>query len=250
MIQTLRLIQRAHRYKRRHDPAEIAEMRRLIPSGGTAIDIGAHKGAYTYWMSKGVGPKGHVVAIEPQQELAARLKELYQANTRVRIRHSAVSTHTGTITLHIPGEGPSHGASIRELEADADGPVRAVEVPSIALNDIAGEYALKRIDFIKCDTEGAERDIFRAGSNTLEKYRPGVLVECEKRHADDDSDPVGELWEIFRSLGYEGRCFHAGRLIGMDEFDYAKHQRDPNDKPNYANNFLFTHPKRTATLLG
>ncbi len=248
MIETLRLIQRAHRYKHRHDPAEIAEMRRRIPLGGSVIDIGAHKGAYTYWMSKGVGPKGHVVAIEPQQELALRLKELYHKNTRVRVRHSAVSDQTGTITLHIPGEGPSHGASIHQIHDDQ--PVRAVEVPSISLNDIPGEYALKRIDFIKCDTEGAEREIFSAGYRTLDKYRPNVLVECERRHAGDDDDPVGDLWNIFRSLGYTGHCFHAGGLIDIEEFDYDTHQCDPDDKPNYGNNFLFTHPPRITTLLG
>ncbi len=248
MLETLRLIQRAHRYKRRHDPAEIATMRSLIPQGGTVIDIGAHKGAYTYWMSKAVGPQGRVVAIEPQLELADRLKDLYQSNTRIRVRHSAVAEITGTITLHIPGQGPSHGASIHTL-VETDQPVREVDVPAIALNDLPNEYALKRIDFIKCDTEGAERDIFRAGTSTLDKYKPAVLVECEKRHASDDADPVGELWNIFQPLGYTGQCFHGGVLIDIESFDYAIHQADPDDKPNYGNNFLFTHPQKKSMIV-
>ncbi|MCA9302497.1 MAG: FkbM family methyltransferase [Phycisphaerales bacterium] len=247
MLTKLRLIQRAHRYKRRHDPAEIAEMLRRIPSGGTAIDIGAHKGAYSYWMGKAVGPKGRLVAIEPQPDLAHRLKEYYKSNPRVRVRHSAVSDSTGTITLHIPDAGPSHGATIRELKPGES--VRVIEVPSIAFSELPGEFALRRIDFIKCDCEGAERVIFGSGTDVLDKFKPTVLVECEKRHAEEHCDPVGELWEIFRSLGYNGHCFVGGRLIDINNFDYATHQRDPKDKPNYGNNFLFVHPQKSSMLI-
>jgi len=48
MIQKLRLIQRAHRYRRHHDPAELAAIERMLHAGDVALDIGAHKGAYTY----------------------------------------------------------------------------------------------------------------------------------------------------------------------------------------------------------
>lgn len=246
MLTKLRLIQRAHRYKRRHDPAEIAEMLRRIPTGGTVIDIGAHKGAYSYWMGKAVGPKGRLIAIEPQPELAERLKEHYKSNPRVRVRHSAVSDTTGSITLHIPDAGPSHGATIRRL--DPGETVRAIEVPSIAFSDLPSEFALRRIDFIKCDCEGAERVIFGSGKEVLEKFKPTVLVECEKRHAESDSDPVGELWAIFQSLGYTGQCFVGGKLIDIKDFDYNTHQHDPDDKPNYGNNFLFVHPQKSSML--
>ena len=35
------------------------------------MDIGAHKGAYVYWMQRAVGPSGTVFAFEPQVALAA-----------------------------------------------------------------------------------------------------------------------------------------------------------------------------------
>lgn len=52
MIQKLRLIQRAHRYRTRHDPAELEAIHAALKPGCSVLDIGAHKGAYTYWMSK------------------------------------------------------------------------------------------------------------------------------------------------------------------------------------------------------
>lgn len=244
MIQKLRLIQRAHRYRTRHDPAEIAHLRRLLSPGYVALDIGAHKGAYTYWLARAVGPGGRVIAIEPQRELADRLMALFGSRTGVEIRHGAVGAESGTVTLHIPGEGPSHGATIRGPDGGtANSGMREVEVPCTTLEGLAGEYGLTRLDLIKCDTEGAEREIFRAGSGVLERFRPAVLVECERRHHGDGSDPVAELWAIFRALGYEGHCFCGGKLVPVNGFDYDTHQRDPDDKPNYGNNFLFIHPQ-------
>ena len=242
MIQKLRLIQRAHRYRRRHDPAELEAIRRTLKPGCIVLDIGAHKGAYSYWMSKWTRPDGRLIAVEPQPDLASNLRTLYASSDDITIMHGAVGSSVGTITLHIPGEGPSHGASIRELDAEDGITIRDVEVPCFTLESIASEYHLDRIDLIKCDTEGAEREIFQAGSDILRRFTPTVLVECEKRHANDDADPVGELWDIFRELGYNGQCFAGGRLIPIEEFDYTKHQSDPDDKPNYGNNFFFTHP--------
>jgi FkbM family methyltransferase len=242
MIQKLRLIQRAHRYRTRHDPAELEAIRRALSPGCTVLDIGAHKGAYSYWMSKWSRPGGRLIAIEPQPELADKLRKLYASNTNIQIKHGAVGPTTGTVTLHIPGEGPSHGASINTLVETPGETIRTVDVPCFTLESIAAEHDLDRLDLIKCDTEGAERDIFRAGASVLERFKPTVLVECERRHAGDGDDPVGELWSIFKPLGYIGQCFSGGRLIPIDAFDYDTHQADPDDKPKYGNNFFFTHP--------
>jgi len=244
MIQKLRLIQRAHRYRTRHDPAELEAIMRSLSAGNTVLDIGAHKGAYTYWMSRWVRPGGRVIAIEPQPDLAIKLRSLYASARDIEIQHGAVGSSVGNITLHIPGEGPSHGATIRPLDGGSGVVIREVEVPCFTLESIVNDHGLDRLDLIKCDTEGAEREIFEAGRGVLERFTPTVLVECERRHSNDGADPVGELWAIFKDLGYNGQCFCGGRLIPIDEFDYAAHQSDPDDKPNYGNNFFFTHPDR------
>lgn len=68
----LRLIYRAWRYRLRIDPGEIRYLLATLRPGRMALDIGAHKGAYSYWMSKAVGPWGEVIAFEPQPELAGK----------------------------------------------------------------------------------------------------------------------------------------------------------------------------------
>ena len=48
-----RFLWRAWRYRWLLDPAEIRAIRARLQPGDFAIDIGVHKGAYSYWMAKG-----------------------------------------------------------------------------------------------------------------------------------------------------------------------------------------------------
>ena len=53
---------------------ELYELGWLVQQSSIAVDIGANKGAYTYVLSKLVGKKGYVVAVEPIVELADYLR--------------------------------------------------------------------------------------------------------------------------------------------------------------------------------
>ena len=82
-----RLLHRAWRYRLRIERPEILFLLEHLAPGQTAVDVGAHKGAFTYWMDRLVGPTGHVLAFEPIPELAAYLG---------RVRH-AVHLYAGPV---------------------------------------------------------------------------------------------------------------------------------------------------------
>jgi FkbM family methyltransferase len=50
------------------------------------------------------------------------------------------------------------------------------QVSSFTLNTIAKKYNLQKIDFIKCDIEGAESVVFK-DSELFNKYRPRIVIE-------------------------------------------------------------------------
>lgn len=235
------LLLRALRYRFSHDPCEIRSMLRRVPRGGIAIDIGAHKGAYSWWLLRKVGPGGRVVGVEPQADLGDRLERTLGRSGRYRVFRGAVSDHDGTAELAIPGDGPSHGATLRDV--DHPSITRRVAVPTRTLVSLAGEMGLDRVDFVKCDAEGHERAIFRGGAALLERDRPGVLVECDRSFGSTD-DPVGELRDLFGSLGYAGWCVWRDTLVPIAEFRYGVHQRPDRAKHDHGHNFLFAHPSR------
>lgn len=241
-MEGVRLVHRALRYRFSHDPCEIREMLRRVPRGGAAIDVGAHKGAYSWWLARRVGPGGRVVAVEPQEELAARLERRFAGTPQFGLFRGALSDRVGRAELVVPEMGPSHGATLRGIERGDAGRVETVTTTTI--DALADERGLDRVDFIKCDAEGHEHAIFRGGAGVLERDRPGVLVECDRDFVKCAADPVGDLWRMFEALGYAGWVIFKDRLVPIGEFRYEIHQSPDRKKHDHGHNFLFAHPAR------
>ena len=241
MNQHLRLLARAWKYRRKLDPAEVRFVLKAVKRGDRIIDLGAHKGAYTYWLAKAAGKDGRVVAVEPQKNLADKLTQVMAGRQNVAVKWAAISEHTGTGTLSLRPDGSSHGASITGF---SDGNVGdTVEVPTITLADLMVEQRLSRVDFIKCDVEGHEGDVFNASRGVLRTHRPTILLECENRHAQGEFGGVKGMRKIFEPLGYRVRFFCGGRLYPVSDFNPEIHQNYGSGE--YCNNFVLDHPDRS-----
>lgn len=225
---------RARRYRDRSDVAEIAWLRELLDPGRTAVDIGAYKGGYSYWMRDAVGDSGRVFAFEPQPELGARLERTVAAFDwrNVEVRSVALSDTTGVVDIHVPGRGPSRRASIDWERPGA----RVMSVPRSTLDaEFLDSEGTPHPAFIKCDVEGHEMAVLRGARRTLETARPTLLVECENRH--NPSHSVRDVVAFLESLGYSASFFFGDERLPADRFDPAVHQ-DPSRRP-YGNNFAF-----------
>ena len=215
-------------------------MRALARPGDVAVDAGANKGAYVYWLQRAVGPTGRVLAFEPQPALAAYLERAKQALgwSNVDVRDVALSDHSGTSVLHVPGTGASPGASL-EPGAIASVAGRTFECAVDTLDrQLEGQPPLR---FLKVDVEGHELALFRGARATLERNRPHLLFECEARHLTAHS--VDDVFAHLFGLGYKGFLLRGRALLPVDQFDVDRHQ--PRSGPDfwkrddYYNNFLF-----------
>jgi FkbM family methyltransferase len=231
-LEYVRLRLRARRVSRQGDAAEIAWLTRTLRPGTTVLDVGAHKGAYTWWLRRAVGASGRVVAFEPQPLLVHRLREVAAPWPNVRVEWLALSSRNGELELHIPKGGPSPVATL-EPRAGAD--FDNVTVPVTTLDDYAAVHDIGSVGFIKVDVEGHELEFFRGAEQLLRRDRPLLLFECEARHR---SDGVAPVFEWLLALGYTGSFFHGSTLRPLTEFDPAVHQV-PGGRP-YCNNFVFS----------
>jgi FkbM family methyltransferase len=229
----VRMLYRAWRYRWKLDRQEIRFVRAHLAPGDTAVDIGAHKGAYAYWMHRAVAPGGRVVCFEPQPELAAYLARMKSALRleRLEVENLALSSRRGEMTLAVPGLATSPSGTLESGLVAGDHTSYPVHVTT--LDDHFG--AATPVRLIKCDVEGHELDVFRGGERLLRAQRPLLLFECEERHHRRHTS--GDVFAFLAGLGYEGSFFtHAG-LRPLSEFDPARHG-DPS-RPEYANNFAF-----------
>ncbi len=234
LVARARLAFRAWRYRLKLDAAEIRYLLRNVGPGTTAVDIGAHKGAYTYWLRRAVGRRGHVYAFEPQAELARALARAVAASgpRNVTVENLAVSDRPGEVTMTLPAGRSACGATLEPREH-----VRASFTVRTVTLDEYFERTSGPLGFVKCDVEGHELSVFRGAERILAAHRPILMFECEKRHR-----PTGSVEDVFRHLearGFAGWFFRDGVLTPVAEFDPETHQRSPDRKP-YVNNFVFT----------
>ena len=233
----LRWISRAWKYRLIVERQEILFMLKHLKPGQNAVDIGAHKGAYTYWMSKYAGANGNVFAFEPQSKLFNQLnKTLDDSKTNnVHVELLALSSNKGEKTLLIPGKKTSPSASIHNKSLD-DGQSAKINVKTTTLDDyFCGKNQIP-VHFLKCDVEGHELEVLMSGQKLLKMYHPVIIVESEARHCGKDN--VIALFDLIKNNGYNGFFYNGESLISIDKFDIEKYQLNIYKKI-YVNNFFF-----------
>lgn len=221
---------------------ELRALHRFVRTGDTAVDIGAHRGSYTYWLSRLVGRSGRVHAYEPQPDLAAALRRAVRAKrfANITVSELALGSSQGTARLTVPhqdGQRLIGHATLREGDGDAQ--ADSFDVQTARLDD----QGLERVSFIKCDVEGFELDVLSGGLGLIGQQRPTLLLELEERHA---GQGVLSVLHLLAERGYTP--FYLGAEDTMVEVppahrvDAAQLNRVEADR--YVNNFFFVHESR------
>ena len=158
-----------------------------IEDGDVVIDCGAHVGMMTrYALERGAS---RVIAVEPDPSNILCLR-----------RNFAEEIAAGTVTLVEKGvwneeaeirfEHDVHDSARHTFQHQPDADVELMSIPVAPLDQIVSELGLDRIDFIKMDIEGAEREALEGAQETLKRFRPEMTI-CTY-HLDDDPQAVRE----------------------------------------------------------
>lgn len=236
-----RAIYRAWRYRWRIERLEIGFLCHCIRPGHTVVDVGAHKGAFTYWMQRTVGASGHVFSFEPQPELARYLDRMKDALElrRVTVVQSALSSTSGKMKLVRPGGTPCPGASLtRRGQEDK----QSISVSVDTLDHFFADHCQRPVNFIKCDVEGHEYDVFRGGQKILTEDRPALLFECERRHQENGC--IDHVFAYLEKLGYQGYFFSKSPRAIRPLSELDEHHLENRESGDYVNNFAFLPKSR------
>ena len=208
IVERARVYHRVWRYRLRTERQEIAYMLSRDLRGATMADIGANRGAYSYWMHKAVASHGHVIAFEPQPELVAYLQDLSSSFglKQLRVVEAALSSSIGERQLVRPKEHWGGGS----LQLEPDARTEVLTVATTTLDHYFGESSLRPLRFIKADIQGHEYDCFVGGERILKDDRPDILCEI--------LDPELEsVRSYLTSLNYEGYFFFKNNLTPISK---------------------------------
>ena len=177
-----------------------------VPVGGTFVDVGAHIGWYSLKAAKAVGPKGRVIAVEPNHETLLRLRDNIRASGAsavIVVAPVACSDSETTLNFYAAPRANTGESSLSLASASEEGPVAAsYQVRARRLDDIVREVGVTRVDAVKIDVEGAEFLVLKGAVETLDRYRPVVSVEVLDQGLKSMGSSVAEVMAFMRSHGY------------------------------------------------
>jgi FkbM family methyltransferase len=147
-----------------------------IQPGATVVDVGAQIGFFTVRAASKAGPSGRIIALEPDPGSFGRLERNVAVNklANVTILQCAAAAHADGVYF----ESRPHSVESHIVATPRAGSIR---VASCTLDGLVMEHDLRRIDYLKIDTEGAELQILRAASNTLPRARVAA-IEIHSQH--------------------------------------------------------------------
>jgi len=222
---------------RMHQPADL--ITGLVPRGRNAVDVGANRGVYAYWMAK----RATVVdAFEPQPDLAGYIRSARLRN--VRVHEMALSDQAGIARLLVPSDdGLARLASPEvadEAQVMAETELGATTELSVQIQTL-DSFGLPDVGFLKIDVEGHELAVLHGAYETIATNRPIVFIESEARHAHGAPANVIELMRDRH--GYTRVAFvRRWKTVDLEEFDLQRDQLGllPDYfNPNYVSNFVF-----------
>jgi FkbM family methyltransferase len=176
----------------------------LLRKGDIVIDAGANVGYFTMLFSDLVGARGHVYAFEPVPStfrLLSKNVSQFPHYKNVSLICAALGDYDQKTRVFLPDGDHGQAALVRHCEGSwKNARIEAIEIEMVRLDGYAEK--LRRMDFLKCDVEGAELLVLRGGESSLRHFRPTIFLELDAHWTASFGWAPGDVIQFLRSIGY------------------------------------------------
>jgi FkbM family methyltransferase len=164
-----------------------------VEAGDIVFDVGAYFGFFSYHAVQKGGKE--VYAFEPNPYVFEILKKNAEMwSDKIKPYQLALSDRNGEADLFISKE---LGVDSTILENRENSLLKfkkynkKVKVKTMTLDSFVKEYNVERVDFIRIDAEGSERDIIKGAKETIKKFKPRMAIAAY--HLLDDKKVIPKL---------------------------------------------------------
>jgi len=201
-------------------------LKKIIKPDDIVFDIGANFGWYTMLFSK-IAKHGQCHSFEPVPWIYNKLKlnlSLNHAGKNVYLNQLALGNTNQIVHLHtFPGEnyGLSSILPLGRKEFSIS------DAQMITLTEYIESKKIKRVDFIKCDVEGAEFHVLKGSNGLFALKEPPIwLFETNEETAKAFNHRPSDLFAFLRNF-YEYKFYRIdgawGKLLPMSTIYDYKH---------------------------
>lgn len=217
---------------------ELVWIKEYLQNDAIIFDIGANVGTFLYQFENKLNHK-NIYAFEPNKKLNIRLKRLFPS---MNISSVALSDENTTAQFKVPiikGKMVASRGTLNTSYKEKDEENSYTEtVEVVKLDDWVKSKNIKKIDIIKIDVEGNEMKTLFGGKETIQKFKPTLMVEMEQRH--HDQLIWNEISEV-ENWGFEAHYLNRKTFIleKLTEEILLKNISDEKNKTDYINNIIF-----------
>lgn len=173
----------------------------LLPVDGCVVDVGANRGDIIGEAVR-IAPRGTHIAIEPLPELAEALRGRFPD---VNVHECVVGLQPGSVTFFKDVAAPTRSSLADPSNSSTH---HALEVEMETIDRLVAQHDV-RPQVVKIDVEGAELDALRGMTETLSRFRPVVLFECDAAWTERFGHTPGAVHDLLVEQ-------HGYRIFDMD----------------------------------
>jgi len=156
---------------RRH--FEDALFKYFMIKNGSFIDVGANVGKYSVLVSKNIGAKGKVLAIEPEKYNASLIERNIKLNSLSNVILEKVAASDKEQIKSFYFNAGSTGSSFQNL-----GHGSKIRMKCSKIDNLVKKNKITNVSLIKVDVEGAEIEAITGALGTIKKFKPQIIFEA------------------------------------------------------------------------
>jgi len=208
----------------------------LINDGDTIFDVGTNMGWYSILFSA-LNRNSDIHSFEPvPKTFSAYLKNIQLNNSlNITANHFGLSDAERDEYIYFYPQG-SGNASLQNLSESQE--VEKIPCKFKTLDQYTSDNNCS-VDFLKCDVEGAELLVFKGGKETILKHKPIIFSEILRKWSKKFEYNPNDIFDLFRSMGYEGYFCQDGKLFQFAEMNES----------TVETNFFFLHLDKHASRI-
>ena len=212
---------------------ELTMQLKLIENGYNVLDIGGNYGWYAMQVAR-EKPKANIFSFEPIPSTFNFLNENIRLNNLNNIKtfNFGLSDADGSFNFYFDPH-LSVNASLANVSGNNE--VENITCFVKKLDNFVKGQKIK-VDFIKCDVEGAELFVFKGGFDLIKKDYPIIFTEMLRKWTAKFNYHPNDIISFFQNLGYSCFTSSQGHLLHFNIVD----------ENTIETNYFFLHKKKHA----
>ncbi len=197
-----------------------------LPQDAIIFDVGANSGIMSLQFAKLV-PLGKVYSFEPTFYAFSKLEKNLELNPELAKRIVAIQSFVSSSTSEEPNikayASWKVGGTVESVKHQVHGGTEKSTngIKAVCLDDFCEQNEIKRLDFIKIDTDGHEFEVLKGAKKVISKFGPIIIFEIGIYVMKEKNIDFSDYLKFFDSLGYS--LFNSKNLKNMNAHNYYKY---------------------------